>query len=111
MQTFIYVDHHRLVYELALKGACTCPACHTVWAHKDSADWIVEHFGSRSKPVVCSECGTPSVIPGKRIGPRKIYVEPAPEPVRTRLEQHPPKRGWFGRTRAREEAHDYEYQR
>ncbi len=112
MQTFIYVDRDRLMYELALKDVCTCPGCHTVWAHKDSKNWIVEHFGSRTQPVTCPECGTQSVAPpGKYLGPRKVYQEPVPEPGRPRLEQHPPKRGWFGRNRAREEANAYEYQR
>ena len=98
--------------ELGVKQECTCPACHTVWAHKDSIEWVREHFGSRTEPVTCTECGAQSVAnPGKRMGPRKLYVEPDRELVRTRLEQHPSKRGWFGRNRAREEAHDYEYQR
>ena len=105
---FVWVDHDRWVREVALKEACTCPNCRTVWAHKDSAEWIVEHFGSRSQPVTCSECGMASVIAGKRLGPRKIYQ--APDPVHPRTEQ-PPKRGWFQRSRVREEATDYEYQR
>ena len=108
MDTYIWVDHKRWVYEVAMKQECTCPNCQIVWAHQDAKDWIIAHFGSTTDPVTCPECGTQSVAGNpKRLGPRKVYQEP----VRPRQEPHPPKRGWFGRNRAREEAHDYEYQR
>ncbi len=86
-----------------------CPNCKIVWAHKDSQSWILEHFGSRSIPVTCPECGVASVIAGKRLGPRKIYIEPVPEPVRARIEHH--KTGWFGRKAREGKTDDWDYER
>jgi hypothetical protein len=40
------------------------------------------------------------------MGPRKIYVEPTVEEVLARTA--PPKSGWFGRKKAREESYEYE---
>lgn len=100
-------EHYEYYREHSLKQVCTCPTCHTVWAHKDSADWVRENFCSRTEPLTCSVCGTLSVAPpGKKMGPRKIYVEPTVEEVLARTA--PPKSGWFGRKKAREESYEYE---
>lgn len=101
----VWIDHDRWVREVALKQECTCPVCRMVWQHKDDVAWIKEHFSSLTEPVECSECGTLSVAGNpKRYGPRKIYVEPTPEPTLTRTERGKP--GWFGR--AREVESEYE---
>lgn len=105
---FVWVDSDRLRREIALKEACTCPNCRTVWAHKDSADWIVEHFGSRSQPVTCLDCGVRSVIPSKYLGPRKIYREPQPESVPTHTQAH---KTWFGRKARDAKTDDWDYER
>lgn len=96
-----YHDARKLLQE------CTCPACGLVWQHHDSKEWIKTHFGSVTDPVVCPECGTLSVAGNpKRYGPRKIYREPTAEEVLARTA--PPKSGWFGRKKAREESYEYE---
>jgi len=120
MTEYVWVNTAQLQRELAKKAHCTCPACHTVWAHQDSLDWIREHFSSRTEPVECSECGARSVAkPGKYMGPRKLYVEPELEPVLTRTERQR-KLGWFRRPlepatppkpKQKGAADDYEYQR
>ncbi|MDA8205738.1 MAG: hypothetical protein M0Z36_06700 [Thermaerobacter sp.] len=91
-----------------MRKTCTCPTCKIVWTHRWDLAWIREHYGQSAGPITCPECGTRSVA-GKKIGPRKIYREPQPEPILTRTERQKP--GWFGRKKAREITADYEYER
>jgi len=90
-ESWAYYDEKRLIQE------CTCPACHVVWQHHHSKAWVNEHFSNLTEPIICAECGTPSVAGNKkRFGPRKLYVEPEPEPSLTRTERQR-KVGWFRR--------------
>ncbi len=83
--------------EKNLRQECTCPHCKVVWQHHHDKMWVREHFGYAVGPVTCPECGTQSVAgSAKRYKPRKLYVEPEPEPVLTRTERQR-KLGWFRR--------------
>ena len=45
---------------MALREYCTCPQCHTVWAHKETGDlrqdwqWAKTHY---HRAYTCDECG------------------------------------------------------
>ena len=96
--------------EKNLRQECTCPNCKVIWQHYNDKVWVKDHFGSAVDPVTCPECGIPSVAGGaKRYKPRKLYVEPTPQPVLTRTERHKP--GWFGRKAREVEPPDYERSR
>ena len=93
-----YVDVPKYDENEDIRDYCTCPNCHIIWPHYETAKmpyiergrWAKEHYGQG--PYQCPECGTWSEAlekPGfwQRMRGEYRRIVPPPEPIHQEVDR------------------------